>query len=111
MFDLRLCFFLSCLPCVFVFLPMPPKLRAEDEDSSSDTESELGSGPSSVEILALNDRMSTALELVTEHLAAVTGGTGGQRQREPEGLDDRKSVADFVAVLGVYARASSASDA
>ncbi|KAG0435360.1 hypothetical protein HPB47_018534 [Ixodes persulcatus] len=60
---------------------------------------------------SLNDRMSTALELVTEHLAAVTGGTGGQRQREPEGLDDRKSVADFVAVLGVYARASSASDA
>lgn len=56
---------------------MPPKLRAEDEDSSSDTESELGSGPSSVEILALNDRMSTALELVTEHLAAVTGGASG----------------------------------
>ncbi|KAG0443959.1 hypothetical protein HPB47_014342 [Ixodes persulcatus] len=84
-------------------------LRAEDEDSSSGAE--LGSGPSSVEILALNDRMSTALELVTEHLAAVTGGTGGQRQREPEELDDRKSVADFVAVLGVYARASSASDA
>lgn len=50
MFASRLCFFLSCLPCVFVFLPMPPKLRAEDEDSSSDTESELGTGPSSVEI-------------------------------------------------------------
>lgn len=55
--------------------------------------------------------MSTALELVMEHLAAVTGGTGGQRQCEPEELDDRKFVADFVAVLGVYARASSASDA
>ncbi|KAG0439063.1 hypothetical protein HPB47_016768 [Ixodes persulcatus] len=43
--------------------------------------------------------------------AAVTGGTGSQRQRKPEGLDDRKSVAHFLAELGVYTRASSASDA
>ncbi|KAG0422274.1 hypothetical protein HPB47_001886 [Ixodes persulcatus] len=32
---------------------MPHKLRAEDEEDSSDTESELSSGPSSAEILAL----------------------------------------------------------
>ncbi|KAG0420405.1 hypothetical protein HPB47_003508 [Ixodes persulcatus] len=59
----------------------PPELRAEDEEDSSDTESELGSGPSSAEILALMVGMSTALELVTECLAAVTGETGGHQRR------------------------------
>ncbi|KAG0422127.1 hypothetical protein HPB47_002049 [Ixodes persulcatus] len=38
---------------------------------------------SSAKILALIDRMFTTLQMVTERLAAVTGGTGGQLQPDP----------------------------
>ncbi|CAN7947821.1 unnamed protein product [Ixodes hexagonus] len=104
---------------------MPPKKQPQDppeEGDSSEDDTELG--PSTAEVLALMARMSATLQLVTERLVAGTGGTGGtgnQRQRGPElhprltvpvytGFDDRKSVADFLEELDVYARASGASE-
>ncbi|CAN7992872.1 unnamed protein product [Ixodes hexagonus] len=101
---------------------MPPKKHSQDppeEGDSSEDDTELG--PSTAEVLALMARMSATLQLVTERLVAGTGGIGNQRQREPElhprltvpvytGFDDRKSVADFLEELDVYARASGASE-
>ncbi|CAN8004651.1 unnamed protein product [Ixodes hexagonus] len=101
---------------------MPPKKQPQDQSADGNSrESDVELGPSTAEVLALMQQMSATLALVTERLAASTGGTGGQQQREPElhpwltipvytGFDDRKSVADFLGELDVYARASGSSE-
>ncbi|CAN7938007.1 unnamed protein product [Ixodes hexagonus] len=102
---------------------MPPKKQPQaPSDHGDSSEEDAEPGPSSAEVLALMARMSATLQLVTERLATGTGRAGGHvQQRGPElhprltvpvytGFDDRKSVADFLEELDVYARASGASE-
>lgn len=69
-------------------------------------------------VMGLMHYIAVNLDMVMrERLAAVTGDTGSQRQREPElrsrltipvytGYDDGKYVADFLEKLNVHVRAA-----
>lgn len=95
------------------------KIPRSPSDHGDSSEEDVETGPSPAQVLALMDRMSATLTSVTERLLAGTGGTGSQRGPELHprltvpvytGFDDRKSVADFLEELDVYARASGASE-